>query len=182
MPSLKLLLQRWSGTDRNIHCPGQAVTAHSGPWVCGHPRARVRNEIIPDVYGADRGRTRIYAHFHDLSLTEELTMHQTHASKQAFQLLMHLPFPSSYCIHSDRLKVLPCRHAQCVHYTSVSVSSLSITHSMRLYLPRQTAGESQVTATLELSRLNLHVKCWSWFNTFLTSLPSMWLSVPIQFA
>ena len=60
---LNTLLQCWSGTDRNIHCPGQALAAHSGSRVCRHLRAGVRNAIIPDVYGADGGRSRINTHF-----------------------------------------------------------------------------------------------------------------------
>lgn len=53
------LFQCWSRSDGNIHCPGQALAAHSGSWVCGHPRAGVRNAVIPDVYGTDRGRNII---------------------------------------------------------------------------------------------------------------------------
>lgn len=53
---LSALLQRWRRPDGNVHRPGQALAAHSGARVCGHLRAGVRNEVIPDVHGTDRGR------------------------------------------------------------------------------------------------------------------------------
>jgi hypothetical protein len=56
---LDLLLQCGRGTDRNLHCFGQTLAAHSGSRICGHLRAGVRNEVIPDVHGTDRGRNVI---------------------------------------------------------------------------------------------------------------------------
>ena len=60
--ALSGLLQRWRRPDGNVHRPGQAPAAHTGARVCGHLRAGVGNEVLPDVHGTDRGRSVINMH------------------------------------------------------------------------------------------------------------------------
>lgn len=62
MCCLNTLSQCWRRADRDVHCLGQAPAARSGSRVRGHPRAGVRDALLPDVYGTDRGRAVTHVH------------------------------------------------------------------------------------------------------------------------
>lgn len=49
------VLQCWSGTNRNLHSPGSALTAHPWPRVCGCLGPGVWHAVLQNVHGADGG-------------------------------------------------------------------------------------------------------------------------------
>lgn len=50
------VLQCWSGTNRNLHSPGSALTAHPWSRVRRHIGPGVWHAVLQNVHGADRGR------------------------------------------------------------------------------------------------------------------------------